>query len=623
MILNRRRAAIAAAAVLMALPGLAVTVGAQESEPVRVAGSAIAAPLVEAVAAEAGVPVTLDIGGTTAGLAALCAGEAEVALANRPLTFIEESVCASAGIEFYELLLGHAAAIVITHADSPAPQCLNSDQLASVFAPSAAGQVTTWQQIDADATADALSIYLPADDRLTAALLDSVVEGDGARADATRLNSDAEVIEAVAGATGAVGVVDYAALSSLPETVRVVELNTTAAGCVAPTVESFENRTYSAAEPLLAYVRADEVTAPLATALAEAGDAAATAGLVAPSADAAAMNATIVAESNTGREFTRYVTAYIIPEGVTGSVILAGSSAALELTQNWTGALNAEFPNVVATTTLLGEPAGISSLCTGAADVTFITGEVSAELWAACTENGIEPIVIPVGARPVALVANAAQSDLACLTMDEIAAAISTDAATWDQVNAGFAATPILALAPAAGGSVTDLLLRLSAGPNTFLRGDAQAFGDPLYRAAAVANVEGAITFMGWSDYLRVADSGQQGIQLVSVDGGEGCVEPGEESLRAGDYPLMESLTLLANPVSLSQPGVQAALWYLFSDRNFNLLSGSDLFGLPFAELAPLRYDLQDAFTTAEQAATEAATAEITPEATPEATPAS
>jgi hypothetical protein len=85
----------------------------------------------------------------------------------------------------------------------------------------------------------------------------------------------------------------------------------------------------------------------------------------------------------------------------------------------------------------------------------------------------------------------------------------------------------------------------------------------------------------------------------------------------------MESLTLLANPVSLSQPGVQAALWYLFSDRNFNLLSGSDLFGLPFAELAPLRYDLQDAFTTAEQAATEAATAEITPEATPEATPAS
>jgi hypothetical protein len=199
----------------------------------------------------------------------------------------------------------------------------------------------------------------------------------------------------------------------------------------------------------------------------------------------------------------------------------------------------------------------------------------------------------------------------------------------WEQVNTGFAATPILVLAPVAGDGVTDLLLRLSAGPNTFLRADAQAFADPLYRAAAVANVEGAITFMDWSDYLRVADSGQQGIQLVSVDGGAGCVEPSDDSFQAGDYPLMEQLTLLANPVSLGQPGTQAALWYLFSDRNFNLLSGANLFGLPFADLAPLRYGLQDAFTAAEQAAAEAAAeaaaaaAEATPEATAEATPAS
>lgn len=626
MILIRRRAAIAAAAVLVALLGLAVAVGAQEPASVRVAGSAIAAPMVEAVAAEASVPVTLNIAGTTAGVNALCAGEADVVLTNRPLSAAEESVCASTGVSFYELLLGHAAAVVITNSASPAPQCLTSAHLGALFAPSSASLVTTWQQVDPNAAPDALSIHLPAEDSLAVALLDQVVEGEGLRTDASTLSSDADVISSVASEVGAVGVVDFMSVDALPDNVRVVELNTTAAGCTVPSTENFESRTYVAAAPLFAYVNAaSEAALPLAEALANSGEAATAAGFAAPSSTAAELNASILAESNTGREFTRYITDFIIPEGASGAVLVAGSTAALHLTQSLSSAITAEFSGLVLTSTLQGEPAGINSLCTGAADIAFITSEASADLWPACTEANIEPMAIPVGGRPVVLVANAAADYLACLTPDEIAAAMTTDAASWDQVNPSFGTTPVTVLAPPAGNNLNDLLVRLTAGANMFLRSDVIENADPLYRAAAVANVEGAITFMDWNDYLRVVDNGQQGIQLVSVNDGADCIAPDEAAFQAGTYPLWEPVTLLVNPISLTKPAVQSALWYLFSDRNFNLLSGANLFGLAFTELAPLRYNLQDAFVAAEQAAADAAAAaaEATPEATAEATPAS
>ncbi|MBL8147314.1 MAG: substrate-binding domain-containing protein, partial [Anaerolineae bacterium] len=290
MILVRRRAAFAAAAVLVALLGLTAAAGAQDASSVRVAGSAIGAPLVEALGADG---VALNTTGTTAGIASFCAGEADITLANRPLTAEEEAVCAAAGIEFYELLLGHTAAAVIANSASPAPECLDAEQLALVFAPSAAGAITTWQQVVPGAAADPLALIVPEGESLAVTLLDRAVDGDGLRADVTTAAGDVAVADAVAATPGAIGVVN--ASTPLPEGVRALSLNTTAGGCTAPTAVALEARTYSAGEPLLAYVSAANANAvALATALAGSGAQAAEQGLIAPSETAAARNAEIL-----------------------------------------------------------------------------------------------------------------------------------------------------------------------------------------------------------------------------------------------------------------------------------------------------------------------------------------
>lgn len=621
MSLVRRRAAFAAAAVLVALLGLAAAVGAQDTPSVRVSGSAIAAPLVESVAAASGIEASLNTTGTTAGLAALCAGEADLALASRPLTAEEEAVCAAAGVEFYELLIGHTAAVVIANSASPAPECLDAAQLALVFAPSAAGSITTWQQVGPSLAADPLTVIVPAGDSLVLNLLDRAVDGDGLRADVTTAADDAAVAEAVASTSGAVGVVN--ASTSLPEGVRAVSLNTTAGGCTAPTASALEARTYSAGEPLLAYVNSANANAvALATALTNSSEQAAAQGLVAPSEAAAAQNASILSTSNTGREFTRYVTEFTIDPVTTGSVLIAGSPAAHSLLSTLSSAITAEYQGVILTNTLLGQASGMNSLCTGAADIAAVVGQASDEQLAACTAADIVPMVIPLGGRPVVLVANAANISAQCLTTEQIATVFTGAPATWSEVDASFADTPITVIGPSAGSSLNDLLTGLAAGPNALLRGDVIANSDPLYRAAAVANVEGGITFMEWSEYQRVVTLGQTGIQVVSVDGGEGCVAPSAEAFEAGTYPLWQPLALYVNPASLAKPAVQATLWYLLTNDNFALLSAANLVGLPFEQLGPLRYQLQDAFTAATEAAA-AAQPEATPEATAEATPAS
>ncbi|MFN8379044.1 MAG: substrate-binding domain-containing protein [Anaerolineae bacterium] len=613
MSLVRRRAAFAAAAVLVALLGLAAAVGAQDATPVRVSGSAIAAPLVEAVAANSNIEVSLNTTGTTAGLAALCSGEADIALANRPLTADEEAVCAAAGVNFYEVLLGHTAAVVIANNASPAPECLTAEQLALVFAPSAAGTITTWQQVVPSTAADPLTVVVPEGENLVVNLIDQSVDGDGLRADVTTAADDTAVADVVASTPGAIGVVN--ASTSLPDGVRALTLNTTAAGCTAPTASALEARTYSAGEPLFAYVSsgsADAVT--LANALVNSGDQATAQGFVAPSEAAATLNADILAASNTGREFTRYVTEFTIDPALTGSVVAAGSPAGYQLLSTLSSAISTQYQGIVLTNTLLGQSVGLNSLCTGAADIAAVVGQASDEQLASCTSAGIEPTIIPLGGRPVVLVANMSNTSAQCLTPEQVATVFTTPAATWSDVDASFPSTPVMAIGPLGGSSLSDLLARLSAGPDALLRGDVVTNTDPLYRAAAVANVEGGITFMDWNEYQRVQELGQTGVQLVSVDGGNGCVAPSEEAFEAGTYPLWQPLSLYVNPVSLTKPAVQAALWYLLSDENYALLSAADLVGLPFAQLAPTRYQLQDAFTSA---------AEVVAEATPEATPAS
>jgi phosphate transport system substrate-binding protein len=626
--------------VLLALFLIPHALTAQD-EPVIVVGSGIVAPLFEALleASDADAEaVELNITGTSGGFEQFCQRDADIAIASRPISIAEATACADNSVDFLEILAGHNILTFVTHPDIEGVACLTANQLNIFMPPSATGQVTTWNQIDGQYPDLSLSINLPQEGTPNFELLDNQVEGIGLRSDATQLESDASIIAAVSETEGALGVVSLAAAEAAGDSVKILTANIgTAPGCELPSAENVESRVYGLAERLFIYVNADNVDVVTIAQLLGfiAGDDAMAVvsdlGFTPPTETAYAISREILATAESGRQFSREVTAFEIPEQLFGRIGIGGVGFAFDFTDATTADFALQFPNVTVDTLLEGEPAGLRRFCNGEIDLVMTRAGLPEEDEVNCEANTIVPVEFDLGKQAVVMVANQAATDyLTCLTSEQLATiwqAASNEAVTsWEQVNEAFPEGEMFLFAPPDGNMHHDLLLTNLTGQADPGRRDLQFNTDPLYRAAATGNVETGLALLSYPEYLDVLDNEQANIQLVQVDGGEGCVEPTEASIALGSYPLTQSLTLVVNQTALIRPEIQSYLWYIASDENYIFFEDAGLVSITFADLPDLRDALETAFGEAETRAAEAAAAaaeaaaQATAEATTEAT---
>ncbi|HRL13765.1 MAG TPA: substrate-binding domain-containing protein, partial [Aggregatilineales bacterium] len=353
-----------------------------------------------------------------------------------------------------------------------------------------------------------------------------------------------------------------------------------------------------------------------------AAEAVSTAGVTPLSATATATLADVVANGTTGRTFSRAVVSYQIPPTVAGQVNVGGVAHAYTIFNNVTTSLQNTY-NLTTQTFFEGQPASVRRFCNGELDIVVISEPLTAEEVASCEANQITTMEIPVGHQAAVLVASAEADYLACLTTDQVASIWQASAETletWDQISATMANAPVYLFAPQFGDSLSGLV----AGAG-ILREPTEANTDSLYRAAAVANAGSGLTYMTLADYERALANGQQRIQLVAVDAGNGCVTPSAATVADGSYALTRGVTLLVNNASLANEPVKALLWSLFSDTNFSLTNATGFADLDLTDFADARDMLQSAFdeAAARAAAETESTEDADTEATPEPTPAS
>ncbi|MCC6612735.1 MAG: substrate-binding domain-containing protein [Anaerolineae bacterium] len=614
--------------VLIALVISPALIHAQDDAAITVVGSGIAAPLFEALV-DAGVSsanVDVQVTGTNAGLEQLCAGSADIALSTRAINDGEDVNCVNNNVAYVELLLGDVAAVVIANPDDAFAQCLSIANLNTIFAPSAAGQITTWQVIDPTAGVP-LSVSVPPSSSPVSAIFDGLINGDGLRADATVETDEQAIVSTVAGTSGALGVVNFTTALAAGDAVKMLPLGVSDTGaCVEPSAETIGGGQYTASERIYAYANGALLEQPQASALLAflgtepAANVAADQGFLPASADDLARNATIVANAETGHQFSVAPFEFTIPPGVVGAISYAGDSAANDLLSTVTSTFQSAFAGVTHTITLNGRVDGARRFCNGEVDAIALTAPLTDEQAGNCAANNVVPVEFELGDQAVVLVANAENDYLACLTTQQIATIWGSTSAelptTWDQVDASFPATTMTLIAAGEGDEVTDLLLTDAAGVSIPLRDDATMNRDPLYRAASVAVIDGAITYMSWGQYQTLISLGQDNIQLVSVDSGAGCVEPTDATIADGSYALSQSLKLVVSQASLRRPEVQSLVWYMYSDANYATLSSSGFGGIALTDLPAIRESLQTAFDEA-GAAAPPPTAEPAADATP------
>jgi len=606
---------------------------AQDESTITVVGSGIVQPLFQALAEAnaAEVNLSINVTGTATGFTQFCAGEADITTATRAITSEESSNCNINNQSYFELLIGQDIVAFVANPAADFAQCLTRAQLNSIFAPSAEGQTTNWQQIFPEAPDTPLTALLPPESTSTYAILDQVVEGDGIRGDASTVSDSAELLTAVSETPGAIGVARLSDVAATDQAVLTLDLNAADVdGCQSPTPENVDDNLYLAANSLRLYVNTNSLSKPglgdLLNSLTsdESAQIIAEQGFVAPTATAAQKNIDTLQAAITGEPIVQAESEYTVPVGVAGTVSVGGAANGFNFIKTASDTFTAINSAITIETKVEGEPAGVRRLCNGEVDITTTYRDLTEEEAGNCAANNITLIPIQLGNQSVVLVANGSDEYLSCLTTEQITTIWRADSAetvgTWNQVNADFPDTPLMLFAPENGSTDTDLMLIQASGADLINRDDAaDSNNDPLYRAAATANVDGGLTYMSWQDYQRVLSSNQANIQLVAVDGGSGCVAPDEATIIDGSYPLTRPGQLIINKSSLAKLEVQAFAWYLLSNENFPNLEANGFIGVRFGDLDDIRANLQQAFTEAEIEMIQRA-AEATPEATVEAT---
>ena len=594
--------ALVVVALLVACSSLSL---AQENGTISVIGSGITNALVRQMADSSNYALDLSDAGSARGIDLFCNGDFDMATSTREMTDAEATICAANEVNHSQLLVGHQIVAFAAHPDAP-DACLSASSLDDMFKPTASHQLKDWS-FESDEHAELpLTLILPAQDHIAYAILDNLVLGDGLRLD----GADATV-DSVAETPGALAVVQWSSEYADDDAVNLLRMRDASSGqCVSPSVEAVENGQYATAQSLYVYLNrarleANEslmrflefIVAPINFPVVEA------AGVTPPSLAISELNAELLADAEAVPLLSGDADAFRIPPALQGSVRIVGAATAYQPLNSLGEQMTRSHPQLQIEFDLTGSSAGIAALCADEADIAVLDAQLSTD---ACAEMGVVALPFPIGALATVLVGNAGDQFSACLTSEQIVQIWRAESAEtveqWSDLDDSFPQTPLMLFGLSLLDAHTDILLGAAGELIPPVRRDTEQDYDPNYRAAAVANVPGALTYLTWADYEGVLANEQANVRAVAVDGGAGCIAPTSASISDGSYALSRAASLLVREAALADVNVQSFLWTLYGDDSWSQVTRAGFIGTFALELPVVRRELQMAFHTAEAA---------------------
>jgi phosphate transport system substrate-binding protein len=191
-----------------------------------------------------------------------------------------------------------------------------------------------------------------------------------------------------------------------------------------------------------------------------------------------------------------------------------------------------------------GTGGGFEAFCRGEIQIADASRPIKDDEKQACAGAGINDIVeIQVGTDALTVVANPANDFLDCLTVDQLHQIFKEGGATtWDQVDPGFPAEQIVWYYPGTDSGTYDYFVEeIITGVDEAAAHTSEGTSseDDNVLATGVEGDDFAIGYFGIAYFLEAGEN----LKAVSVDGGDGCVEPSAATALDGSYqPLSRPL---------------------------------------------------------------------------------
>ncbi|WP_049900170.1 PstS family phosphate ABC transporter substrate-binding protein [Natrinema altunense] len=238
------------------------------------------------------------------------------------------------------------------------------------------------------------------------------------------------------------------------------------------------------------------------------------------------------------------------------NVNIAGSSTVFPVTEAIASSFSERNPTVNLSLSKTGTGGGFGNFfCAGRTDINNASRAIADAEIEQCGNNGITPIEFQVATDALTVVANPNADWIDCLTVEQLREIWRADGAThWSDINGEWPDEPFELYGAATTSGTFDYFNEAIIGEEENHRSDYHATERDRTIVQGVQGSEYAMGYFGFSYYSENPDS----IKAISVDDGDGCVEPSIETAMNGEYtPLSRPLFIYVAKESLEKEAVR------------------------------------------------------------------
>src|SRR5215207_6073568 len=251
---------------------------------------------------------------------------------------------------------------------------------------------------------------------------------------------------------------------------------------------------------------------------------------------------------------------------LSGSIKIDGSSTVAPFAQAAQEAFQGENPGVKITVGTSGTGGGFEKFCAGETDISDASRPIKPDEEApVCKKAGIDYTELQVANDGIAVVTNP-ELKVDCLTTDQLTKLWNqgSKVKNLSEIDPKLPDTELSLFGPGTDSGTFDFFTDVINGEEGVSREDYQPSEDDNVLVQGVAGEAGGLGYFGFSYY----EQNQDKLNLVKIDGGDGCIEPTTETIQSGEYkPLSRPLFMYPSTKALKRPEVKAFLDYVVDNE--------------------------------------------------------
>ena len=251
-------------------------------------------------------------------------------------------------------------------------------------------------------------------------------------------------------------------------------------------------------------------------------------------------------------------------QDLSGTIRIDGSSTVQPLAEAAAELFQEEAPGVNITVGGAGTGDGFERFCRGEVVIADASRAIEADEYEACQAKNIEPVEVQVGIDGLSVVANQnLKFPDNCISTEQLKELLAPDAKVnnYSELGEGFPDQEVAFFTPGTESGTYDYFTEEVLETDAEQRTDkVQTSADDNQIVTGISGTEGALGYVGYA----FAEENKDKLQVLQVDGGDGCVEPTIETIAGGQYqPLSRPLFMYPSTETVKQPEVKAYLTFV------------------------------------------------------------